>query len=692
MKNLSRILLLAATSMPGQALAQEADGPPELDEIVVTADRKDSFGADLVQVGTFRNARIIDVPLTVNVVPDELLRAQAVTGIFDALRNTAGVTRSQLGGSTYDNIAIRGILVENRTSYRLNGSMPVINLVDLPLENKDRVEVLKGVGALYYGFAPPSGIVNLVTKRPNREVTAFSSSISDDGAVNITADVSRRLNDRVGVRLNGGAGIVRPGISNFDGTRYVAALAADWDVSDSVSFKLDAEHVVKDVTEPAALQLLPAAQGFVPPIPDPDLNFGGNNLRYAAWATNVLGRFDWKISPAFALTVEGGQALTVRDRDFSQLENYGGPTGNGTLRVFRTRDQRFRNRSARAELAGAFATGPVTHNLIVGASSNWRFQNGRNSTAALTTQNFFTPRNVRVAEPTAFTLTPLNITDRGVYVVDRGKLGPVELLAGVRYSEYKSETTSPAGVVSSLSLNKWTPSYGVVVKPTKNISVYATYLEGLEEGGTAPITSAVPGDVLPPATSKQYEIGLKGEVLRNVIFQVAGFSINRPSAFTDPADNRFKLAGRARYQGVEMSFTGEATKDLSVYITGQYLEAETTSAVDPRLVGRRPENTPKWTGNAYVEYRPPAVDGLAIGAGLLYVGNRAVNNFNSAYVDGYAVTSASVRYRFDSVARGMTVQVNADNLTNERFWSTASNGLLAVGRSRTVKLTVRLDL
>jgi outer membrane receptor protein involved in Fe transport len=48
----------------------------------------------------------------------------------------------------------------------------VINLVDLPLENKARVEVLKGVGALYYGFAPPSGIVNLVTKRPTDNLTA----------------------------------------------------------------------------------------------------------------------------------------------------------------------------------------------------------------------------------------------------------------------------------------------------------------------------------------------------------------------------------------------------------------------------------------------------------------------------------------------------------------------------------------
>lgn len=676
---------------PEQQAVQPSEDELELETIVVTGDRP-GFGPELVQVGTFRNARIIDVPLTVNVVPQELLRSQAVTGIFDALRNTAGVTRSQLSGTTYDNIAIRGILVENRTSYRLNGSMPVINLVDLPLENKDRVEVLKGVGALYYGFAPPSGIVNLVTKRPNRDVTAFTASVNDNGGVNATADISRRLTDSFGVRVNGGAGIVENGIRRFDGDRFVGALAADWDISEAIGVKFDVEHVSKDVTEPPALQLLPAAQGFVPDIPDPDLNFGGNNLRYDAYATNYLGRVDLRISRTFALTVEGGQALTVRDRDFSQLENYGGPTGNGTLRLFRTRDQRFRNRNARAELAGVFETGPLVHNLIVGASSNWRFQNGRNTPTITVPQNFFNPRNVRLPEPTVFTLSPLDITDRGAYIVNRSKLGPVELLAGVRYSDYKSVAVSPTGVETRFELNKWTPSYGIIFKPAKDLSVYATYLEGLEEGGTAPINSAIPGDVLPPAVSKQYEAGVKGEVLSNVIFQLAAFQIERPLAFVDPADRVFKFAGENRYRGVEASFTGEVTRRLSVYLSGQYLDAEATSAVNPLLLGKRPENTPEWTANAYVEYRPEAIPGFAVGGGALYVGNRAVNSFNDAFVEGFTLFQASVRYTFENIGEGLTLQLNAENLTNERYWNTASNGLLGIGRPRQVKLTARLGL
>ena len=674
----------------GESVSEVAE--PVIQEIVVTADRA-GFGASLVQVGTFRNSRIIDVPLTVNVVPHEVLRAQAVAGIYDALRNTAGVSRSQLNGSAYDNVAVRGILVENRTSYRLNGSMPVINLVDLPLENKDRVEVLKGVGALYYGFAPPSGIINLVTKRPDRDLLNVEVSATNHGSAKGAIDWSQRVTDRFGLRLNASAASLESGVDRVDGKRFVAAAAADYNLSDALTARIDAEYVYKDITEPSALQLLPAAQGFVPDLPDPTLNFGGRDLRYGAFAANVLARVDWRLSRQWALTIEGGQATTERDRDFSQLEGYGGPAGDGVLRVFRTRDQKYRNRNARAELAGVVETGPVTHNLIAGLTTNWRFQNGRNSTVVTAPQNFFDPRDVDVADPTVFTTAPVHIRDAGAYVVERADFGPVELLAGLRYSDYKSRSTNAAGATTRFELQKWTPSVGLIGEPSRDVRVYATYLEGLEEGGTAPLNNANGGDVLPPAVSKQYELGAKGEFGRGLVGQLALFRIDRPFAFTDPVDNRFKLAGASRYRGIEASLTGEISRALSLYASGQYLDAEVRRSNNAALIGKRPENTPEWTGSLFAEYRPAALPGLALGGGAFFVGERAVNALNQAFVDGYTTYSASIRYTFERVTpNGLTLQLNADNLTNLRYWSTAGNNLVGVGMPRVIKLTARVGL
>lgn len=702
----SRVAADGSATIEGPAFASDQDAVI-LEEIVVTADRPNSFGADLVQVGTFRNARVIDAPLTINIATRQLMDAQAAVSLYDVLRNTAGVSRSETNGGTFDSLLIRGIQVDNRNSYKLNGVLPLINLVGLPLENKERVEVLKGVGALYYGFAPPSGIVNLVTERADRNVTAFGSSINEYGGNEAFVDIGRRLSDTFGLRFNGAVGDVENGIDNYDGERSLATLAADWQATQALAFKLDVEYIAKNATEPGSVTLLPAASPLappvvanritLPPIPDNSVNLGGQNLSTDAEATNVLLRSDLRLSPSLAVTLEGGQSLMTRDRKFSSIRDYdirpGLPsTGLGTLRVTRTEDQRYRNRHVRTELAGAFSTGPVVNNLIIGASVNWRYQNGRTSTPVLVPQNYFNPVNIDVPDPTEFTVSPNYIRDTGIYAMNRAELGKFQLITGLRYSDYNSRTTSAAGAVTEFDLSRVTPSIGIVYKPIETMSFYGTYLEGLEEVSPAPNFSANPGAVLSPATSEQYEIGMKGEVLTGIVYQIAGFRIERPSAFVDPTDQIYKLAGLAQYQGIEASITGEVTPSISVYLTGQYLDAELRSAPQAALVGRTPENTPEWTASLFAEYRPPSLSGLAIGAGLFYVSERPVNTLNQAYIDGYTTYSASLAYTFETVGQGLTVQLTGDNLTDEDYWAGAGGNVLATGVPRQVKLTLRFAL
>lgn len=181
-----------------------------------------------------------------------VLDAQSATTLFGALRNTAGVTRSQLSGSTYDNISIRGILVENRGNYRLNGSLPIVNLIDVPLENKDRVEVLKGASTLYYGFVPPSGIVNFVTRRAGEKpVNAVNLWTNDHGGAGVHADMARRFGAerQFGARVNLASAREDIGIERYDGERELQSAALDWRASERVSFKLDLERYRKDVSE-----------------------------------------------------------------------------------------------------------------------------------------------------------------------------------------------------------------------------------------------------------------------------------------------------------------------------------------------------------------------------------------------------------------------------------------------------------
>ena len=309
----------------------------KLEEFNVSSSRLYSFQADKVQVGSFRDVAPVDVPLTVNVMTREVLDAQAARSIFDASKNAAGVTRAQTsGGSIADNIAIRGIPVENRGNYRLNGSLPVVNLVDLSLENKERVEVLKGATSLFYGFVPPSGVVNMVTKRPAKDpVNTVKVLANSFGALTGQVDLSRRFakEDSVGARINLARGKEDIGIDNFSGDRTFASLAADWKVNDRLLFRYDVENLNKKASEQSILTLLPVVAGVVPlpPMPAKTRNFAGEWQKFDAHALANLLRVDMILAPAWTIVAEVGHALTVT-RGVNRPAASGGSSRHGAGR------------------------------------------------------------------------------------------------------------------------------------------------------------------------------------------------------------------------------------------------------------------------------------------------------------------------------------------------------------------------
>jgi len=155
--------------------------------------------------------------------------------------------------------------------------------------------------------------------------------------------------------------------------------------------------------------------------------------------------------------------------------------------------------------------------------------------------------------------------------------------------------------------------------------------------------------------------------------------------------NIFVLDGRARYRGFEFSASGELTRDVSIYGSVLFLDAEQTSAATAALVGKTPENTPKRSGSIFVEYRLPVLPGFAVNAGAFYTGKRAVNPLNQGYIDGYTLFTVGARYTTQLGPARTTVQLNVENATDKEYWSATGTGNLAVGLPRTVKLITRFE-
>jgi iron complex outermembrane receptor protein len=227
-------------------------------------------------------------------------------------------------------------------------------------------------------------------------------------------------------------------------------------------------------------------------------------------------------------------------------------------------------------------------------------------------------------------------------------------------------------------------------KPIPNVSIYASYIEGVEESGQAPANRANNGEILAPAVSKQKEVGVKALVAQGILLQVAYFDIKRASTTVDAA-NRFVLNGMARYSGFELSASGEVTKQLSLIGSALFMEAEQLNRANAETFGKIPDNTPQRTASLFAEYRLTSIPGLALSSGVHYVGRRPVNSANQAFVDDYAILSLGARYATRIAGKRTMIQAVVDNAANSNYWSTAGNGLLGVGAPILMKIVSRVE-
>src|SRR5262245_64146800 len=129
-----------------------------------------------------------DAPQSISVVPQDVMREQAVFSVREALRNVTGHTlNAGEGGVQGDNLTLRGFPARN--DLYLDG------IRDFGAYTRDSfnlaaVEVLKGPSSVLFGRGSTGGVINLFSKDPMRTTiyegtpcvrhTAFSCGGEDD--------------------------------------------------------------------------------------------------------------------------------------------------------------------------------------------------------------------------------------------------------------------------------------------------------------------------------------------------------------------------------------------------------------------------------------------------------------------------------------------------------------------------------
>lgn len=174
------LIFLGSFTSPGLIAAEnsaskEKTAGDETMTVVAAGAQSDTNGYQPVasSTATLTSMPLLDIPQVVNTVSDKVLEDQHATTLDEALYNVANVVQTNTLGGTQDAFTRRGFGANRDGSIMTNGLRTV-----LPRSFNaatERVEVLKGPASTLYGILDPGGLINVVTKRPER---TFGGSIS----------------------------------------------------------------------------------------------------------------------------------------------------------------------------------------------------------------------------------------------------------------------------------------------------------------------------------------------------------------------------------------------------------------------------------------------------------------------------------------------------------------------------------
>lgn len=635
--------------------------------------------------GTKTDSSIFDTPVTVQVVSKAVINDQQAVGLGDTLQNVSGVSKGWgFGANSNENIQIRGF--DNDSIYRDGVLTPNSN--NISLANVQRVEVLKGPAGMLFGRTQPGGLVNVITKRPQKE--SYYSLQQQFGSY----DTYRTLLDATGAINKDGSLMYRLNYEHLDSNSFrdyvtdnrdFIAPSLTWLISKDTQLDLDFmyqnRNTLSDSGIPYDLQLSGAIPKKIPINSFRNEPTDYNNSRFYEGDATLTHRFndDWKVR---------AKVSTIRtDGELAQTSSNGNANLLGDLRRgFLKSASDFESEYGVVDLTGHFKTLALDHTVVIG-TDYYQSTNANSSSpyrTSVPTINIFKP----VYGFTSFLNDPLGPVSEtknswnGVYIQDQVSLWDQwQLLFGSRFDHAEFSASGQEKQVDEFS-----PRAGLMYHPLSWLGIYADYVNtfnAVNQGTT------VSGGIPDPEKSHEYEIGLKGEWLNSQLSaNLAFFHLTKNNVQTPlpaPFVNKVAVTGEQRSQGIELDLRGQLTDDWNLIATYAYTDALVTKdsapldtvigSSGPGNAGNRLANIPENSGSVWTTYdfSKLGAKGFSAGTGVFLASNRPGNINDSFSMPGYARLDTLLKYQHKVGLSNVTLQFNIQNLL-DREYIASSNG------------------
>lgn len=645
------------------------------------------------------DAPLRDIPQTVNVVPESVIKDQGAQSMEDVLKNVPGVGLSN-GDGQRDQVTIRG--------FNAIGDMYIDGVRDdalyfRDLSNIERVEVIKGPAAVLYGRGSSGGLINSVSKKPG---------FAPKHEVGMTLDTEgkRRTQFDTGwadpqgnqaYRLTGA--FEDSDTFRDDGyiDRKAIAPSAYFRLSDDLELNLGATYLY----DKRLIDFGIPALGNRPVDVDRDKRFGSGDADQDYARSEVFSftaSLDYRINDDFTLTNTSRYYHYDLDRNNTLADS--SPTRfvtapNGELLVKLNRGNVARDEygvfnqtelKQQAQLAG------MQHNLLYGVEVGYQDKY----------QRVFNQNNVAQVPVYRDALVPVpehaaNLSSKGTnyqqtagfYVQDLIELNDQwKALLGVRYDIFGQEYDDirAADVDLDRTDKTWSPRVGLVYQPDQIQSYYVSVSRSYQPSGEMFAVNAGNADLEPEKTTN-YELGAKWDLLDSKLSVTAAiFRLERTNMRTpDPVNPGLTiLAGEQRTDGFEATISGQLSDKWQVYAGYAFLDAEIvksnakTNGVSNE--GQTPTLTPRNSANVWlVRTLTPQ---WRVAAGANYVDERYTALDNQVVMPGYTTFDAALLYS----EQHWDMALRLKNAFDRDYYASAhgSVDLITPGAPRTLEASV----
>ncbi|MBC1220820.1 TonB-dependent siderophore receptor [Nostoc sp. UCD121] len=675
---------------PASETPQEQPAAQQDDQIeLVVTGEEDGYRVQETTTGTKTDTPLRDIPQSIQVVPQQVLRDQQVTRLDDALRNVPGVNQNfNFGPFTF--YSIRGFDA-TETNLLRDGLIDTLAGQVSELSSIERVEVLKGPASVLFGLGNPGGSINLISKRPLSEpFYTIDATIGSYSFYRGAVDLSGALNDSKTVlyRLNLAYRNSGSSVDFFDGESLNISPVISVAIGEKTNLSLEAEYIKTSDRYasgvPVIGSLLPNPNGKV----SRNLNLIEPSDKIEQTITRLGYRIDHKFNENWSLN--NAFSFAFRDLDQRRTDSRGLEPDNRTwLRSFSESSSENRNYAMSTNLIGKFATGSIQHQLLFGFDLN-RFDNFNPvipsfEAASIDIFNpvYGNPRGANIISSEGFRQQTNSL---GIYLQDQVALTDnLKVLLGGRfdvidrkYEDLVSNTES-SGTDSAFS-----PRFGIVYQPIPAISLYTSYTSSFTPPGGSYFFGV--DSSFKPERGNQYEAGVKADLNDRLSATLALFDLTRTNVTTeDPNRPNFSIqVGEQNSRGVELNLAGEILPGWNIFAGYAYIDARITK--DNTLTpGNRLSNSANNSFNLWTSYeiQKGNLQGLGAGIGLFFVGDRA--NFGNTYtVPSYLRTDAAIFYNRDR----FRVALNFKNLFDIDYFESSLGNRVYYGQPFTVQGTV----